>query len=126
MLDVVHFGLGVEQRLKRAAGFLEHGPSGMAEAVLRQIADREARRLDHEPAVGLVDASQHLEQRRLAGAIRAAQADALAIVDLPVDGFEQDAIAERFGEGGELDHLWTNVSGTGSICPIRQGTNVLF
>ena len=34
-----------------------------------------------------------------------AEADAFAIGDLPRDVVEQDAVAERFGEVGELDHV---------------------
>ena len=60
--------------------------------------------LDDEARVGLLEPGEHLEQRRLAGAVRPAQADALAIVDLPADRVEQHAIAEGLGEGGELDH----------------------
>ena len=70
----------------------------VAEAVLRQVADRQPGGLEDRAGVGLVEPGQHLEQRGLAGAVRAAQADALAVVDLPADGVEQDAVAERFGE----------------------------
>ena len=71
-------------------------------------------------AVGLVEPGEHLQQRRLAGAVRAAQADALAVVDLPgdrsraardrrttcvrverVESTRTTLFAERFGGGGE-------------------------
>ena len=74
------------------------------QAVLRQIADGQPRGLDDQAAVRLVEAGEHLEQGRLAGAVRAAEADPLAVVDLPVDGVEEDAVAKRLAERGELDH----------------------
>ena len=56
------------------------------------------------PASGSSSAGQHLEQRRLAGAVRAAQADAIAVADLPGDVIEQRAVAEGLGEFGKLNH----------------------
>src|SRR4029079_15192637 len=86
------------------AGFLAQRAAGVREPVLRQIADGQPRGLDDRAAVRLVDPGEHLEERRLAGAVGAAQADALAVVDLPGEVVEQDPIAERFGKGGELNH----------------------
>ena len=40
--------------------------------------------------------------------------DALAVVDLPGDGVEEDAIAERLGEAGELDHVRLALGG--AVC----------
>ena len=57
--------------------------------------------------VGLVEPGQHAQQRRLAGAVRSAQADAVAVGDLPGDVVEQDAFAEGLGEGGQLNHGMT-------------------
>jgi hypothetical protein len=94
----------VEQRLEREAGLFVQRVSAVAQAVLRQVPDREAGRLDDRAAVRLVESGEHLQERRLAGPIRASQADALPIVDLPADRVEQDAIAERFRQGNELDH----------------------
>ena len=48
--------------------------------------------------IGLVDAGHHAEQRRLARAVRPAQADALPVGDLPRDVVEEHAIAERLGQ----------------------------
>ena len=56
------------------------------------------------PAVGLVEAREHLEQRGLAGAVRSAQADAIAIADLPGDVLEQGLLAERFRDVLKLEH----------------------
>ena len=88
----------VQKGLEGEPSLFAKGAAGVMEPVLRQIANRHSRRLDHQAGVRLVEAGQHLEQRRLAGAVRAAEADALAVVDLPVDGVEQHAIAERLGE----------------------------
>ncbi len=78
--------------------------------VLRQIADRQAAWLDDEPAVRLFHAGEHLEQGRFAGAVRSAQTDPFAVVDLPADRIEEDPVAERLTEIGELDHDGTGVS----------------
>ena len=61
----------------------------MGEAVLRQVAERQRIRLLDDAGVGLVEAREHLEQRRLAGPVRAAQADAVAVADLPGDVLEK-------------------------------------
>ena len=89
----------VEQRLEREPRLLPQRAAGVMEAVLREVADRQAGRLDDEPPVGLVDARQHLQECRLAGTVRAAESDTLAVVDLPVDGIEEHAVAERLGQG---------------------------
>src|SRR6185436_1115721 len=104
VLDVVHLGFHVEQRLKRAARLFEDRPPRVRQPVLRQIADGQARRLDDGTFVRLVDAREHLEHGRLAGAVGAAQADAIAVRDLPRDVIDQGAVAERLTEVGKLDH----------------------
>ena len=104
ILERGDLGAHVEQRLERLPGFFDERPSRVVEAVLRQVADRQPRGLDDQPAVGLVEPGQHLEQCRLARAVRAAEADAFAVVDLPADGVEEDAVAERLAQVGELDH----------------------
>src|SRR6185436_4258779 len=104
MLDVVHLRLHVEQRLKRAAGLLEHRAPAMREAVLRQVADREIRRLGDDARVGFLEVGQHLEQGGLAGAVRSAQSDTITVPDLPGDAIEERAIAEGLGEFAELNH----------------------
>jgi hypothetical protein len=74
------------------------------QAVLRQVADAESGGLDHGASVDLLEPGQHAQQRRLAGAIRAGQSDALAVGDLPGDRVEQHPVAEAFRQGYELDH----------------------
>ena len=49
-----------------------------------------------EAAVGLFEPRHHLQQRGLPGPVRAGKADAIAVVDLPADGVQEDAAAERF------------------------------
>ena len=124
VLDVVHLGLDVEQRLKRAAGFLEDRAARVRQPVLRQVADRQVGRLDDRARVRLVEAGEHLQQRGLAGAVRAAQADAVAVRDLPRDVVDQGAVAERFGEVGKLDHAAGAPSAfeaAASTCGTRNG-----
>ena len=98
LLERVHLGLHRQQLAEGAGRFVEHRAAGVVEAVLRQVADGQRRRLEHGARVGLVEPGHHLEQRRLAGAVRTAQADALAIGDLPGDVVEQNAVAEGLGE----------------------------
>ena len=76
----------------------------MGEAVLRQVAEREAVRPLHDPGVGLVQTGQHLQECGLAGPIRAAQPDSVALTDLPGDALQQHAFAERFRKGLKLNH----------------------
>ncbi len=74
------------------------------EAVLRQVAERQRVRFLDDAGVGLVEPGEHLEQRGLAGAVRSAQADAIAIADLPGDVLEQGLLAERLGDVLKLEH----------------------
>ena len=95
LLERVHFGLDRQQLVERRRRLVEDCSAGVAEPVLRQVADRERRRLQDRSRVGLVEASHHPKQRRLAGAVRTAQARALTVVDLPGDVVQQHATAER-------------------------------
>ena len=115
VLDAIDLRARVEQRLERERRLVDERPARVLEAVLRQIADRQPRGLDDVAAVGLVEAGEHAQQRRLAGAVRAAQADAVAVGDLPGDVVEQDAFAERLGEAGELNHEVGGDSASGSV-----------
>ena len=76
----------------------------MRQAVLRQVAERQRVGFLDEAGVGLVEAGEHLEQRGLAGAVRPAQADAIAIADLPGDVLEQGLLAERLCDVLKLEH----------------------
>ena len=79
---------------ERLVRLVDDGAAAMGEAVLRQVAERQAVRLLDDAGVGLVEPGEHLEQRGLAGAVRTAQADAIAIADLPGDVVEENALAE--------------------------------
>src|SRR5688572_25412516 len=68
----------------------------MGEAVLREIAKCERVGFLYEAGVGLVHAREHLQQRRLAGAVRSTEADTIAVADLPRHVLEQGLLAERF------------------------------
>src|SRR5688572_20047615 len=105
MLDIVHLGLDVEQRLKRRLRLLVHRAAAVSQAILRQVANREIGRLDHAARVRLVEAGEHLEERCLSGAVRTAEAYTIAVANLPGDVVEQGAVAKRFGEFGKLDHV---------------------
>jgi hypothetical protein len=50
------------------------------------------------PSSGLVATGEDLEQRGLARAVRTAEADALALRDLPRDILEQHALAEGLAD----------------------------
>ena len=58
--------------------------------------------------VGTFHAREHLQQRGLAGAVAADQADALAVADDPVEALEKGLRAEMFSCGRELNHLCVN------------------
>ena len=79
---LVEFGAHLEQRAERQRRFVDEAAAGVLQAVLRQVADRQARGPDDRAAVGLVEAGQHPQQRGLAGAVRAAQADTVPVGDL--------------------------------------------
>ena len=95
LLELVHLGLHRQQLGERAAGLLEDRAARVRQAVLRQVADGQRGGLEDRAGIGLVEPGHHPEQRGLAGAVRTAQADALASRDLPGDVVEQHAVAER-------------------------------
>ena len=104
VLDAIDLGLGLEQRREGERRLVEQRAAGMVEPVLRQIADGERRGPDDRAAVRLVEAGEHAEQRRLAGAVGTGEPDAFAGGDLPGHLVEQDAFAEGLREGLKLDH----------------------
>src|SRR5688500_1934698 len=109
----------VEQRLEREAGFLEQRAAAVDQAVLREVAHRESGRLDDRAAVGLLEAGEHLEQRGFAGAVRSAEPDAFAVIDLPADRIEKHASAEGLSEGNELDQLAVSPSAFATAASTR-------
>ncbi len=105
---------------------LEHRPPRVGQAVLRQVADGQGRRLEDRARVRLVEAGHHAQQRRLARAVRPAEADALAVGDLPGDVVEENAVAERLGEvgrAGSISPLYSPsaLAAAASTCGTRNG-----
>ena len=101
VFDAIDFGAGVEERLKRGRRFVDERAAGMVEAILREIPDGRRGRLDDQALVGVVEPGQDAQERGLAGSVRSAQADAVAVADLPGDVFEQHAFAEGLRRGLE-------------------------
>ena len=104
MLEVVHFGLHVEQGLEGEARFVNNRTAAMHEAVLRQVSNRQGVGADDLSFIGLIESGQHPEQRCFSGAIRPAQSHTIAVANLPRDVVEQDASAELFVELTKVDH----------------------
>src|SRR5688500_10405282 len=92
----------------------------MRQAVLRQVAECQRIGFLDDAAIRLVEAGEHLEQRGLAGAVRPAQADAIAIADLPGDVLEEDLLAERFRYILKLQHSGSWDLGLGACAPKTQ------
>ncbi len=83
--------------------------------VLREPGNRESRLPPDLTGIGHHFAVHDLEQRRLAGAIAADQADALTCIDLEARLLEQGVPAERNGDAIEAEKR----HGAGSIDPAR-------
>ena len=98
VLEVVHLGFQVEQRPQRLARLGEDGAAGVLQAVLRQVAEGQRRWPDHLAAVGFVEPGEDPQQRGLAGAVGPAQADPIAVADVPRHVIEEHALAEALGE----------------------------
>ena len=103
-LERVHLVLHGDQVAEGAAGFVEDASSCVRQAVLRQIADGQRRRLQNRTRIPVVEPRHHSEQRGFAGAVRTAQANPLPVGNLPGDVLEEHTVAERFGEILKLDH----------------------
>ena len=87
-----------QQPGERRGGLLEQRATLVDQAVLRQVAHLEGRRLVHGPGIGLLETRENAEQRRLARPVWATEANALARRDPPGNVREQRAIAVRLGE----------------------------
>ncbi|KAF1858260.1 hypothetical protein Lal_00014761 [Lupinus albus] len=111
-LEVEAAEIGARRHLEAADGqhvgapgdVLEHGLVGR-EAVARLVDERDLRGLadDDFAAVRLFDPRDHAEQRRLAGAVRADDADDRARRHGERQVVDQQAVAERFRHVLELD-----------------------
>src|SRR5688572_12276672 len=91
----------------------------MREAVLGEVADGEGGWPDDAAGIGLVEAAEHLQQRRFSGAVGAAQADTISVADLPGDTIEQRPVAEGFRQFGKLDHGWLSVGNARRTCRLH-------
>src|SRR5262249_18862311 len=84
---------------------VEHRASGVREAILRQITDRQCGRFEDGAGIGLIQTGHHPKERRLAGTVRTAQAHTLTVGDLPGDVVEQHTVSEGLREVLKLDHV---------------------
>ena len=75
------------------------------ELVLAQDADLEALRYGDGPLGRILGAPEDVEERRLAGPVRAHEAVALAGVEEEGRVAEEDLAAERLSEAGDGDHV---------------------
>ena len=122
LFERVHFAFDRQEFVEGAGGLLEHRAPGVRQAVLRQVADGQRGRLQDRARIRLVEARHHLEERGLARAVGAAQADPFTHVDLPRDVVEQHAIAEGFCEVEELDHYSPSARAAAArTCGTRNG-----
>jgi len=80
-----------------------HGAAGLEGGLLLDRCEREAGRAPHAPVVRLRAALDELQQARLAGAVAADEAHALAGLEDEVGAIEQRDMAESEARGGELD-----------------------
>ncbi len=93
-----------EQRAERLPRLVDERPAAVFEAVLREVPDGEVGRRDHLACVGLVEARQDLQQRRLASPVGATQPDTVTRVQLPGDIVEQHTIGKGLAESHQLQH----------------------
>ena len=96
--DVLGDGQGRQDRLLLE----DHGDAGIEGLARRSDVDRLA--VDQNVAlVGLIDAVQHLEQRGLAGAVLADEADDLALVDGEADIVQRLHAGEGFRDVADFE-----------------------
>jgi hypothetical protein len=74
------------------------------DAVLGEVADGRVRGHADRSGVGLLEAREHAEQRRLARAVGARQSDPVPLLDVPRDVLEEDLLAVTLGQALDVDH----------------------
>src|SRR5437762_13068593 len=89
-----HIVVSREQFFESAASFGEQRSARFENGLLAQQSDSGAGVLTDVADVGLVEAGEDTQQRRLAHAVRADQADALAGAELETDIFEERSFVE--------------------------------
>ena len=97
---------------------VDHRPPRHLLDVLPEVADRQLLRHRHVAVVGRFLADDHAEERGLAGAIRADEADLLARIELKRGVDEEHLAAVLLADAGERDH-----SGRTSVACERRGGN---
>ena len=85
----------------------EDGAAGEREPFLRQVAEGDALLGGHDAGIESLDAGQHFQERRLAGAVGAHDAGAFVGRHQPVGVFKKDSGAVTFSRPCELDHRLT-------------------
>ena len=104
MLQRLEFVVQVAHAAAAGDRLVEHRPPGHLLDVLPEVADRQPLRDRHLAFVGRLLADDHAEQRGLAGAVRADQADPLAGVELERGVDEQDLPAVLLADAREGNH----------------------
>ncbi len=102
--ELGHFG---GERTDRADAIHDRGDGALARHfpdLLAEIADRHAGIDADQAVIGLFAAGDHAEQRRLAGAVGADQADLFALHDAHRGVDKQDLVAVLLGDIVEADH----------------------
>ena len=102
----VHFALAQQQHFVAARDFFPDGLVGVeAVAALVDIAEMHVLGDGDRAGIGLFLAGQHAEQRRLAGAVRADDADDAARRQLEGEVVDQQAIAVGLAEALDVDDV---------------------
>ena len=84
-------------------GLLVGGAVGVGTDVLFEVPERREGRADDRTVVRLLLPGDEVEQRRLAGAVGADEADDISFFDAQVRLFEEEPVAEGFGKVADVD-----------------------
>ena len=84
-------------------GLLVGGAVGVGTDVLFEVPERREGRADDRAVVRLLLPGDEVEQRRLAGAVGADEADDVSFFDAQVRLFEEEPVAEGFGKVADVD-----------------------
>ena len=105
MLQVLELVVQVAEPAAAGDGLVEHRAPGHLLDVLAEVADRQLLRHRHVALVRRLFAGDHAEQRRLAGAVRADEADLLAGIELERRVDEENLSSVLLADVGKRDHL---------------------
>ena len=104
VLEAMQLLLEREQWAEGLARLVHERPTAVFESVLRKVSDGEVGWRDDLSRVRFVEARQDFQQCRLASAVGATQAHAVARVQLPGDVVEQHTIGKGLAESYQLQH----------------------